>query len=408
MMLFCNKLSSSIGMEGNRLKRYRWIVWAIIVIMPGLILFSEFESQNGFLKLIHFGQHFQTHRLPEVLPFVPSDLTRWGYDGQFYAQIAIDPSLKHEELRQAVYGELDYRARRIGLPFLAFCLGMNDPFLILHAYSILNGLFWILLLITLHRYGNLYAFKGFLLGLSVLWSTGTLTSLARALPDLPAVVFIVWAFISKSQIKANILLGCAALFKETAILSILRVLLPRSSGYSRMIRQWIISFLIVSGPLLTWCLYIYVISDDAGIMAGTGNFALPLSGLLGKLKTGMGQLTASFAANDWLTFPYFFYELLCPISLSVQVIYLLTHCNPRSPVWNSGIGFVILFLFLGPNVWAGQYAYTRVLLPLTVSFNFLIHQKEKENSYGTWYIAGNLGMTWMCLEAIYKFLWQML
>lgn len=312
-------------------------MWGILAIIPAMILFSGFDSKDGFLQLIHFGQKFEAHRLAEVQPFVPSELTPWGYDGQFYAQIAIDPSLKHEGLRQATYGELDYRARRIGLPLLAFCLGMGDPFLILHSYAILNGVFWILLLITLHIHGYLNTFKGFLLTLSVLWTTGTLTSLARALPDLPAVVFVVWAFIAKSQIKASIFLGCSALFKETAILSILRVLLPTSptsSGYSRMIRQWIFSFLMI------------------------------------------------------------------------QAIYLLLHCNSRSPVWNAGIGFVLLFLFLGPNVWGEQYAYSRVLLPLTVSFNFLIHKNNTIKWYGAWYIAGNLGMTWMCLETIYKFVLQ--
>jgi len=375
--------------------------WAALAIMPILILVTGFDSKNGFLRLVHFGQNFQDTRIQEIQKINLPNLTPWGYDGQFYAQIAVDPSLRHEGLKKATYGELAYRARRIGLPFLAFCLGMGQPFPILQAYALLNFLFWILLLITLNRYQKLNTSRGILLAISIMWSTGTLTSLARSVPDLPAVAFSTWALVSQSQTGANLFIGVAALFKETAILSFPRVAWPERKGSNHGIRKYIISALIVFGPVMIWSIYIYYhLSTET--MLGSGNFQFPFFGLFNKVLGSVKQLLDGFSHRIWMNLPFLFFELICPLSLLIQSVYMVIRFNTSSNAWKTGIGFVGLFCFLGAGVWGDQYAYSRVLLPLTVSFNFLIHEQETASSFRSWYLLGNAGMSWMCIETVFR------
>ena len=81
-----------------------------------------------------------------------------------------------------------YRSRRIGLPLLAYCLGLGKPAWILQVYSLLNVVFWLLLLAVLGRCFGFQRPRDILLAIAMLWSTGTLTSIEHSLTDLPAAV----------------------------------------------------------------------------------------------------------------------------------------------------------------------------------------------------------------------------
>ncbi|MBI3874375.1 MAG: hypothetical protein HY300_00065 [Verrucomicrobia bacterium] len=82
---------------------------------------------KGFTYLIAFGANQEGGRLSKVrkLDYYMARGSD-GYDAQYYAQIAMDPSLQNRELRRAV-DSLPYRARRILFSatayvfFLSFC-----------------------------------------------------------------------------------------------------------------------------------------------------------------------------------------------------------------------------------------------------------------------------------------------
>jgi hypothetical protein len=81
----------------------------------------------------------------------------------------------------------------------------------------------------------------------------------------------------------------------------------------------------------------------------------------------------------------------------VQSLYLLVRPDPRSTLWLYGIGFAVLFWLIGPPVWAEQGAYTRVLLPLTLSFNLLLLER-RPTGFPYWFTAGNIGLCSMTLK----------
>ena len=76
--------------------------WISTVFFAALVL-TKFNPASGFTSLIRFGEKWQDrrHSALQNLPIatVPES---YGYDGQFYAQIALDPLLRSPELTQAV------------------------------------------------------------------------------------------------------------------------------------------------------------------------------------------------------------------------------------------------------------------------------------------------------------------
>ncbi|OGW81861.1 MAG: hypothetical protein A3G33_00600 [Omnitrophica bacterium RIFCSPLOWO2_12_FULL_44_17] len=383
--------------------KYKTIAFMIILIaVPAVILVNAYSIRSGFLGLILFGQDFKSVRLQAVNMIAPPDNHISGYDGQFYAQIALDPLLMSNDTLKSV----DYapaRARRIGLPFLAFILGVGKPAWILQVYALLNFVFWFLLLAMIYRCVGLRTSKDFLLAISVLWSTGTLTSLTRSLTDLPAAVLITGAVLFYGHRNFPMsFLGFAALCRETSVLSFPALIWPDKKQNIRF-KQLATSCLILIGPLAAWLLYVYFRTDRPELVRAVDNLAFPLAGIIQKLMIVSGGLWDSVMRFNGSGFLMLLNELICPVSLLVQSAYFMVKRRWELPVWRAGIGFSVFIYFLGSHAW-GQYpAYSRIFLPLTIFFNLLVRQHEYGRAYIYWYVLGNIGLFGLWIK---MFLWN--
>lgn len=131
----------------------RQTAYCLALVLFATLVLLKFSPQTGFTSLIRFGETWSVHRHSslQALPIavVPSSN---GYDGQFYAQIALDPTLRDAELPQVVVDAPAYRARRILMPALAALLGLGNPWWTIQAYAMLNVLAWLLFAWLLHRH----------------------------------------------------------------------------------------------------------------------------------------------------------------------------------------------------------------------------------------------------------------
>src|SRR5262245_44449285 len=83
---------------------------------------SYYNPETGFTQLIGFGGNFAEEALPAVKA-APHHIYEdsWGYDGQFYAQLATDPLLRDPELATAIDAPA-FRARRMLFCWSAYIL----------------------------------------------------------------------------------------------------------------------------------------------------------------------------------------------------------------------------------------------------------------------------------------------
>lgn len=153
-------------------------------------------------------------------------------------------------------------------------------------------------------------------------------------------------------------------------------------------------------PVTSWFIYTHV-RFKPGPVAGAGQFALPFSALALKLGGGLRGLSTVFHRSHSKLLESIS-ELIAPLSLPVQAAYLVTKPRFHSKVWRFGIGFGLLLSVLGKDVWVEQFGYCGILLPLTFSFNLLIHEHESNRRFMAWYLAGNVGMYAIALQTVLR------
>jgi hypothetical protein len=371
--------------------RTRILFFLFVAFFPAAILLKGYVPGGGFTRLIHFDRDYPHRLLPEVQALPDECKVENGYDGQFYAQIALVPDLNKDVLDQVI-DTPSYRSRRIGMPALANLLSFGNEMWVLYAYAVLPFVFWLMLAFYLFRSPMISSWQGSFVCMAILCSSGTLISMARALPDLPALVLTYWAALGASGgIMGVFLLALAILFKETSLLSIPAIFSISGLTHFSSFMKILIKGLMAVLPFAFWWMYVYSIFGW-GQSIGTGNFSIPGAELYLAVVRNMIFL---INLDQWLpleAIPHSF----ALVSLILQAIYLITRINVKSPFWCMGIGFAILLPFLGRAVLEDVHAYTRVMLPLTLAFNVLLAENRTQmsaRSFVFWFTAGNIGLT---------------
>ena len=302
-----------------------------------------------------------------------------GYDGLYYAQIAYDPTLRSPELPRAM-DNFAYRARRILPPALAWIFAAGQPAWIVHVYSLLNVAAWLVLAALLWRLLAVADGRGRLAWAGVLFSAGALASVRLALTDLVALTILTGALLAAERGKnswASGTLAAAALARETSLVAFVGLVERPWFSWKNLLRA-----LAAVAPLAAWLAYVRWRAGAAD--QGWSNFTLPVVGLVEKFRDA---LVALFTVGDkllaWTT-------LLATVGLTVQAAFFLTHWRLEDRWWRIGAAYAVMLLCLGTAVWEGYPgAATRVLLPLTLAFNVLVHRTRAPV---VWLFAGNLAV----------------
>ncbi len=322
------------------------------------------DAQTGFTPLVLFGDRFAPQRLTQLrdLPLYTyrnSD----GYDGQFYAQIAVAGNPFDPELRTALDSPA-YRTRRILLPALAHLVGLGRPAWILSAYALSNVLCWLILAWTTARWWfRPTSFDNLVRWIGTMFGAGMLVSVTRSLTDGPSLLLIAAGVrcveLNRRWLAAG-LLGAAGLVRETSILA--------GTAFVSTIKSartvWRQELLAASACVLPAVLWGGVLFIHYGTVS-TGALGAPLLGLLGECKTiaSMLRTRGLLVAKD---------DIYVVVALLVQVGFLLGRPRPALAWWRVGAAFAVLALFLGPGFWDdAPTGVPRTLLPLTLAFNAL-------------------------------------
>ncbi|HXW05025.1 MAG TPA: hypothetical protein VD833_07330 [Vicinamibacterales bacterium] len=346
--------------------RLRYAPHAAVIVLVLWSVGQLYRPKVGFTPLILFGGSFESSKLPTL-----RNVPHWvdvgsGYDGQFYAQLAIDPLLRSDGIRHALDSPA-YRGRRILLPWTAHVLGWGDPWRVLQAYALLNVASWLVLAFLLTRWLPPGAARPTIAWTACLLGEGLLASMRQSLPDGASVLILalaVRAVERNRRSSAAVLLAIAALARETNLIG--AVLLAPDRVTKRSLQALALQGLIVILPLLSWMLYLSSLGLDADD-TGLRNFGAPFAAYLGKWSATLRDLQQ----GGWESYARF--SLLTLIGLTTQAVFFASRPDWRSPWWRLGIAYALLAVVLGDAVWEGHPgAVGRVVLPMTVAFNVLV------------------------------------
>lgn len=351
---------------------------AIVVTLVLASVAQFYQSGTGFTSLILFGEEYE-HRVIPALRSIPHAVVEGaGYDGQFYAQIALDPLLRDPAFALALDGP-DYRGRRILMPWAAYILGMGNGWYVLQAYALLNVFSWVILGVVLLRWLPPGRVQPVAAWIACMLSGALLTSMRYAVPDGPTVLLVVLGVAAIERHRhglSTLMFTLAGLARETGVLG--AAALPVPDRLKPALR-----LLLIPLPLVLWMLWLRTM-DFPVATAGLNNLALPFSGYLEKWSVTFQDLSMS----GWRSAARFsVFEL---ISLTTQVVVLMSYRNWSNAWWRVGIAYAVLMLILGQPVWEGNPgAIVRVVCQLTIAFNVLL---PGHRWFWPLLILGNLSM----------------
>jgi hypothetical protein len=344
----------------------------------------HYDADTGFTSLIRFGALFDEGRLPALEGQPLHVFPNPGYDGQFYAQLAVDPDVSKPEV-QAALDNPRYRARRILLPAIIHVLGAGNTWLTLNIFALANLAVWLALGWLLWRRTRADGWRGAAVWLACMLSLGALDSVRMSLTDLPAMLLIFLAVEASARGRrwpALAAIGAAALTRESSVLAFA----APEGGDLRASRTWVrhaVNGLIIVAPLALWFGWLLA-NVSGGDDAGTRNFALPFAAIFHHVV-----LSAQEIAAGNLSYRHLFGLIAVPGFL-LQAAWVLRRVVSRGfagePWIRAAAPFALLLLVLGESVWFGSWSVARACLPLTFAFNLTL---PRDGRFWWWFAIGN-------------------
>lgn len=356
----------------------------LVIVLAMLYGVAQFWSPGvGLTKLVAFGDRF-AYRTSRTLQSVPHVIDResWGYDGQFYAQLAFDPFLRDPDTMKALDVPA-YRGRRMLFPLVAYVAGLGQPVWVLHAYTVLNIVCWVSFAVLLWVWLPPGSPRMFAAWLGCLLGNGWIASLRLSLTDGPSMFLIALAVFAIDRARANSsagVLAAAALGRETSVINAV-MLLPRRVREIRVAHLLRIAAVVV--PLGLWMFYLR--SLGLTYIGAEANLSAPFLAMIDKWQTTLSDLRV----HGWA--PGVGLSLIAIVGMTVQALYIALRWRWTSAWWRIGAVHAMFMLILGAAVWEGAPgAATRVLLPLAVAFN--IELVRAGRAFWPLWILGNLSM----------------
>lgn len=322
-------------------------ICACWLMVLGLLALGKFRGDPR--GLFHLGTNFPH---PPSFAFIPR-IGPWGYDGQFYAALATDPFLRRPETA-AYLDSPAYRARRLGLPLLAYLLAFGQPALAAWTYLFLGGLLTFVGLAATAALLRDWRLPPWTLWL-VAANVGLAASLTRSTPDAPAAALLLpswWADSRSRPLLGGSLAVFAVLTRETMLLGVglyaLRGFL-RTGRWSQLLPP-----ALGGGLCLVWACWLQrAFPDGSGVAGLRGNLHVPGLGLWEKVRLLLQRHDVHAM------------EVTALLGLLMLLLgTALASGSLRQEQHWALAGFAVLALALGSKVYVEAFAYSRVLLPL--------------------------------------------
>ena len=375
-----------------RLSRAQWVrcgtaaLYAGVVILFLVSIGRYYHRNTGFTTLIHFGDQFSDRVLPVVryTRHAPSR-EELGGDGQFYAQIALEPLLRNRQIDRA----LDfppYRARRVLFSWSAYLLGFGQPERVLKVYAMQNIVAWLVLALALLRWLPPSRPRNLLPWIGCLYSAGMLISVQFSMLDGLSLLLLTLAILAQERQcgwLATGMMAISGLGRETNLIGS-GLLVSRMPHTRRDFAVLGGTALCVVMPFFLWTRYLAHLYPDFSY-SNSDLVGVPFAGYLAKMSATLSD----FHRFGWHSDVRF--EIVMLVALSVQLVFVALRWDWKSAWWRMAAPYCLLFAITGYGVWGPPGGAPRVLLPLTVAFNVLVTRLEGP---GFWVLVvlGNLSV----------------
>jgi hypothetical protein len=214
--------------EGDPRRFRRLVTWTDRPVVPGSIALltalafvlarRQLWAQGDISRFILVGRHFATpSQLPPHVALAPT----YGYDGQFYYRLALNP-VNFSHVAYGIRVDQPYRYMRIGYPWLTWLVSFGQHVLVPVILVVIN----IVAIGTMGYLGGMFARQGGRhapAGLVLPAYFGLLTSLSRDTAEPLAAACLLGGLLAiraRRPVLAGLLLAYAALTRESVMVAV--------------------------------------------------------------------------------------------------------------------------------------------------------------------------------------------
>jgi len=370
-------------------------VYLLVGLAAGVLVFGTYaraySSMFGITKFLQIGQEFDDRGLAvfRAVPKYVDPASQWGFDGQFYAELSLDPLLRDPQLKVALDNPT-YRSRRILMSWLAALGGLGHPFWTINVYAALNPVFWIGFVLMMGVIFRPYGWAGLAGFTAMLMACGIIESMQCSLTDFPGFVLLTLANIVGGTGGAG-LLALATLAREPNIIGLVGLWEYRPP-WLRTAKRNIILGLIAGLPVALWFAYVLSRFPPSTESIAGGNLAWPMQGMMAKLgEFSVNAIHGDVLWREWYAELYrskVLHALLTIVSILTQCIFLLTHREWNNRIWRVGAVFIPYFLCISYLSWEEHFTITRHALPINLAFNLVLAMRPRR-AWLIWFLLGN-------------------
>ncbi len=297
------------------------------------------------------GRHFATPaQLPHGMPVQPT----YGYDGQFFYRLALNP-LNFHPTAYGITMDHPYRYMRIGYPALTWLVSLGQHFLVPVMLVAVN----IAAIGALGYLGALFAAAGgrhALAGLLLPGYFGLITSLSRDTAEPLAAAFLLAGLLAvraRRPVLAAALLAYGALTRETVMVAVAAIAIMRIIGILRRRARPgrdDLAWVVPSVAFAAWQVVVKAATGSFPLLSdGSRNAGAPFIAPLQALRSNLAHVnTHQFDQYDlWLLqlaiLAFFVIAALCSLRSTnapvherlAFVLYLIEICVVTPSTWGS-------------------------------------------------------------------------
>ena len=355
----------------------RWDLWA----------------RRSIDRFIMIGQNFANPaQLPSGMPIRP----KYGYDGQFFYRLAINP-VNFSHTAYGITMDQAYRFMRIGYPVITWLVSFGQSALVPYMLVAVN-------VAALGALGYLGALIARLSGRHAAYGLllpgyfGLVTSLSRDTAEPVAAALLVAGLLAlraRRPIAASLLLAFAALTRETAMVAVAAIAIVRLVGLLRRrnrLGREDIAWALPAVTFVGWQGIVYAFSGTVPLLADTGrNAGTPLIAPFVAIGHNLSRLDilGYNAADVWLA------ELA--VLLLFAAAALRSMRTPAAPIHErlALVLYLVEICIVTPDTWNSLSADLRSFVEVFLLAVMLLLSRPRgpAHSPGTWLMrAATVGL----------------
>jgi len=343
-------------------------------------------------RFILVGRHFATpSQLPPGMPVAKT----YGYDGQFFYRLALNP-LNFHHTAYGITMDRPYRYMRIGYPVLTWVVSAGQHFLVPVTLVALN----IAAIGALGYLGALFARQGgrhALAGLLIPGYFGLLTSLSRDTAEPLAAVCLLAGLLavrSRRPVLAAALLTFGALTRETVMVAVAAIAILRVIGMLRGRED--LAWAVPAVAFAAWQVVVKVATGSVPLLADGGrNAGTPFIAPLEAFRHNLAHIHL----HQFEQYDLWFLELAILVFFSVAALLCLRATSAPGHERLAFVLYLVEICVVTPSTWSSLDADMRSFIEVYL-LAVIILLATPRRTLGAWLLPSLAALTMPALIVI--------